>query len=200
MTEYIGFVFSGTLVHPNIFCLRLFRAFSIAGFTRKTLSFELNPPISAVQFSLTIHLHKLDFVQFCSLFKSKFFLDIVYNGENSFPMSFAIFELFGFKHWGLTKKSFNSLTLGSDSVIMLIRGVVAAMQVVKNHSKITPTVLLLYLKQFVFTLLSLFCNFKVATELRIQNFTVFRTVPIFILIFQQFLFFRVHWKSRKLFP
>ena len=47
---------------------------------------------------------------------------------------------------------------------MLKRGVVAAVRVVKNHSKITPIVFLLYLQQFVSTPLSILCASKVATE------------------------------------
>ena len=48
---------------------------------------------------------------------------------------------------------------------MLIRGAVAAVRVVKIHSKITPIVFLLYLFQIVSTPLSLLCASKVATEL-----------------------------------
>ena len=48
---------------------------------------------------------------------------------------------------------------------MLIRGVVVAMRVVRNHSKSTSSVILLYLYQFVSTPFSLLCACKVATEL-----------------------------------
>ena len=48
---------------------------------------------------------------------------------------------------------------------MLIRGVVAAVRVVKIHSKSTPIVFPLYLQHFVSTPLSLSCASKVATEL-----------------------------------
>ena len=48
---------------------------------------------------------------------------------------------------------------------MLIRGVVAAVRVVKIHSKITLIVFFLYLYQFVSTPLSLYYAPKVATEL-----------------------------------
>ena len=48
---------------------------------------------------------------------------------------------------------------------MIIRGVVAAVRVVQNHSKIISIVFLLYLQQFVFTPLPLLCASKVATEL-----------------------------------
>ena len=48
---------------------------------------------------------------------------------------------------------------------MLIRGVVAAVRVVKNHSKSTPLVFVLCLQQRVSTPLSLLYASKVATEL-----------------------------------
>ena len=48
---------------------------------------------------------------------------------------------------------------------MLIRGVVAAVRVVKIHSKITPILFLLYSKQVVSTPLSLLYASKGATEL-----------------------------------
>ena len=48
---------------------------------------------------------------------------------------------------------------------MLLRAVVAAVRVVKNHSRSTPIVFLLYLQQFVSTLLSILYASKVATEL-----------------------------------
>ena len=74
---------------------------------------------------------------------------------------------------------------------MLIRGVVAAVRVVKIRSKSTSIVFLLYLQQFVSTPLSLLCASKVATELWIHDFTIFRTVIIFVLIFRQLPFFRM---------
>ena len=74
---------------------------------------------------------------------------------------------------------------------MLIRGVVVAVRVVRNHSKSTPIVFLLYLQQFVSTPLSLLCASKVATELCIRDFTIFRTVIIFVLVFRQLLIFRM---------
>ena len=48
---------------------------------------------------------------------------------------------------------------------MLKRGVVAAVLVVRNHSRSTPIVIFSYLQQFVSTLLSLLYASKVATEL-----------------------------------
>ena len=74
---------------------------------------------------------------------------------------------------------------------MLKRGVVAAVRVVKNHSKSISIVFLLYLQHFVSIPLSFLCASKVATELRIHNVTVFRTLIIFVLIFRQFLIFRM---------
>ena len=90
----------------------------------------------------------------------------------------------GYKHWGLFKKT---LILCSESVDMLIRLEVAAIRVARNHSKITSIVFLLYLYQFVSNPISLLCTTKVATELRIHNFTVFRTIIIFVNIFREHL-------------
>ena len=73
---------------------------------------------------------------------------------------------------------------------MLIRGVVAAVFVVRKHSKITSIVFLFCLYQFVSTPLSLVCASRVATELRIHSFTVFRVVLMFVVIFRQVLFFK----------
>ena len=70
-------------------------------------------------------------------------MDVVYNGENRSSISFFIFEKEASKHWGTLKKT--ALILSSESVNMLIRGVVAAVRVVKIHFKITPIVFLLYL-------------------------------------------------------
>ena len=70
---------------------------------------------------------------------------------------------------------------------MLIRAEVAAIRVARNHSKFTSIVFLLYLQQFVSTPISLLCTTKVATRLRIHNFTVFRTIIIFVDIFRELL-------------
>ena len=64
---------------------------------------------------------------------------------------------------GNVKKT--ALILSSESVNMLIRGVVAAVRVVKILSKSTPIVFLLYLCQFVFIPFSLLYASKGATEL-----------------------------------
>ena len=75
--------------------------------------------------------------------------------------------------------------MGSESVNMLVRGMVAAVHVVKNHSKFTSIVFVLCLYQFVFTPFSLLYASKVATELRIRIYTVFRTVIMFVITFRQ---------------
>ena len=74
---------------------------------------------------------------------------------------------------------------------MLIPGVVAAVGVVKNHSKRTSIVFHLFLYQFVSTLLSPLSACKVATELLIHDFTIFRTVICFVIIFRQVLIFKM---------
>ena len=58
-----------------------------------------------------------------------------------------------------------ALILSSESVNMLIRGVVVAVRVVRIHSKITYIAFVLYLGHFVFIPLSLLYASKVATEL-----------------------------------
>ena len=54
-----------------------------------------------------------------------------------------------------------ALILSSESVNMLIRGLMVAVHMVRNHSKSTSFVFLLYLKQIVSTPLSLLCASKV---------------------------------------
>ena len=93
----------------------------------------------------------------------------------------------------------NRSNLGCQSVNMLIRGVVAAVRVVKIHSKSTPIVFVLYLQQLVSPPLSLLYASKVATELWIRDFTIFGTVIFFVSIFRQFLIFRKRWKLFNLF-
>ena len=93
----------------------------------------------------------------------------------------------------------NAFVLGRSSVNMPIRGVVAAVRVVRNHPKITSGVFVLHMKQIVFIPLSLLFTSKVATELRIQNFYVFRMVIVFVLIFHQLLSFSSQQKSFNLF-
>ena len=94
----------------------------------------------------------------------------------------------GSKHLGLIKKA---LTLGSKSVNILLRGAVAVLRVVKCHFKTTSIVFLLYLQQFVSTPLPILCASKVATELRIHNFTIVRTIIIFVISFRQILILKM---------
>ena len=71
MNEYIQFFFSGTLVYPTIFRLRLFPAFSDAWFAQNKFLTELNSPISGVHFSFATIFQYLDFVPFGSYTKLK---------------------------------------------------------------------------------------------------------------------------------
>ena len=72
MAEYNRFIFSGTLVHPNIFRLRLFRAFSDAWFAQNKFLTELNLAISGVHFSFATVFQYLNFVRFGSYSKLRF--------------------------------------------------------------------------------------------------------------------------------
>ena len=63
MTEYNQFIFSGTLVHANIFRLRLFWALFDAWFTQNKFLTELNSAISAVHFSFATIFQYLYFIR-----------------------------------------------------------------------------------------------------------------------------------------
>ena len=93
MTEYNRFIFSGTLVHPNIFRLRVIRAFFDAWFTQNKFLTELILAISGVHFFRLLQffniLNSSDFAHIPNL---SFPMDVVYNGENSLLISFFIFE------------------------------------------------------------------------------------------------------------
>ena len=158
---------------------------------------ELNSPISAVHFSFTTIFQYLNFVGLCSHCKLK-----LYYGCNLQWSKFLVdifFHLREIRKQTLGTIWKKALILSSESVNMLIRGVVAAVHVVRNHSKSISIVSFLYLKQFVSTPLSLLCASKVATELWIHDSTIFRTVIIFVLIFRHLLIFRMRWKSPNLF-
>ena len=71
MAEYNQFIFSGTLVHSNIFRLRLTRAISDAWFAQNKFLTELNLAISGVHFSVTTIFQYLKFVRFCPYSKLK---------------------------------------------------------------------------------------------------------------------------------
>ena len=104
MTEYNQFIFSGTLVHPNIFRLRLIRAISDAWFTQNKFLTELNLAISGVHFSVTKFFIILNSSDFAHIPNLSFLIDVVYNGENRLSISFFIFEKEASKHWGTLKK------------------------------------------------------------------------------------------------
>ena len=92
MAEYNRFIFSGTLIHSNIFRLRLIRAIFDTWFTQNKFLTELNLAISGVHFSFTTVFQYLKFVRFCSYSNLSFPIDVIYNGENGLSISFFIFE------------------------------------------------------------------------------------------------------------
>ena len=142
MAEYNRFIFSGTLVHSNIFRLRLIRAFSDARFTQNKFLTELNLVISGVHFSVTTIFQYLKFVRFCSYSNLK--LSYGFSLQWWKPFVDIFFHLWEISKQALGNIKKTGLILSSESVNMLIRGVVAAVRVVKIHSKITPIVFLLY--------------------------------------------------------
>ena len=142
MAEYNRFIFSGTLVHSNIFRLRLIRAFSDARFTQNKFLTELNLVISGVHFSVTTIFQYLKFVRFCSYSNLK--LSYGFSLQWWKPFVDIFFHLREISKQALGNIKKTGLILSSESVNMLIRGVVAAVRVVKIHSKITPVVFLLY--------------------------------------------------------
>ena len=142
MAEYNRFFFSGALVHSIIFRLRLIRAISDAWFTRNKFLTELNLAISGVHFSVTAIFQYLKFVRFCSY--SKHELSYRFSLQWCKPFVDIFFHLREMNKQTLGNIRKTGLILSSESVNMLIRGVVAAVRVVKIHSKITPIVFLLY--------------------------------------------------------
>ena len=141
MAEYNQFIFSGTLVHPNIFRLRLIRAFLMRGLLR--INFQLNSVWLFLGYTFRLLqffniLNSSDFAHIPNLS----FMDVVHNGENRFSISFFHLREISKQTLGNIKKT--GLILSSESENMLIRGVVAAVRVVKIHSKSTPIVFLLY--------------------------------------------------------
>ena len=143
MTEFNRFIFSGTLVQPNIIRSRLFLAFFVAWFAQNQFFTELNSPISAVHFSFATIFQNLNFVRFRSY--SKLRLSFGFNLRWLKPFVDIFFHLREIRKQTLGNIKKTALILSSESVNMLIRGVVAAVRVVKNHSKSTPSVFLLCL-------------------------------------------------------
>ena len=70
-------------------------------------------------------------------------MDVVYNGENRLWIFLFHLREISKQTLGNIKKT--ALILSSESVNMLLREVVAAVRVVKNHSKITSIVCFLFL-------------------------------------------------------
>ena len=92
MTEYNQFIFSGTLVHSNIFRLRLIRAIFDAWFTQNKFLTELNLAISECTFRLLQFFNILNSSDFAHIPNLSFPMKLVYNGENRLSISFFIFE------------------------------------------------------------------------------------------------------------
>ena len=130
MSEYIQFIFSGKLVQSKVFCLRVLRASSVAWFTQNKFLTELISPVSSLHMPYFAHISNLDFI-----------LDIVLNGEKRLSF-FFIFDIFGCNLWDLIKKK--ALFLGRGNVNILIRGVVAAVCVTRNHSNFTAILFFLF--------------------------------------------------------
>ena len=92
MAEYNQFIFSGTLVHSNIFRLRLIRAIFDAWFTQNKFLTEVNLAISGVHFSVATIFQYFNSSDFAHIPNLTFPMDVVYNGENRLSISFFIFE------------------------------------------------------------------------------------------------------------
>ena len=143
MAEYNQFILSGTLVYPNIFRLRLIRAFFNAWFTQNKFLTELSLAFSGVHFSFATIFQYLKVVRFGSHSKLRFYYRFSLQWWKPFVDIFFHLREIRKQTLGNIKKT--GLILSSESVNMLIRGVVAAVPVVKIHSKSTPIVFLLYL-------------------------------------------------------
>ena len=150
-----------------------------------------------MHFSFARIFQYLNFVRFRSSSKFKLFYGCSLRWCKQFVNIFFHLWEMSMQTLGNIKKT--GLILSSESVNMLIRGVVAAVRVVKIHPKSTPIVFFLFLQHFVSTPLSLLNASKVATELWNHTFTIYGTVIIFVLIFRQFLIFRKRLKSTNLF-
>ena len=135
MTEYSPLIFSGSLVHPNFFGLRLLQAFFGARFAQNEFLAELNSPISGVHFSFATIFQYLTFIRFCSYSKLELSFGCSLQGWKLFIDLF--FHLREIRKQTLGNIKQTALTLSSESVNMLIRGLVAAVRVARNHSKIT---------------------------------------------------------------
>ena len=144
MTEYNRSISSGTLALPNIFRLRLLRAFSDAWFAQKEFLTEVNLAFRQCTFRLSqfFNFSILNLSHFAHIPNLSFPINVDYNGENRLLISFFHLREISKQTLGNIKKT--GLPLSSESVNMLIRWVVAAVRVVKIHSKSTPIAFLLY--------------------------------------------------------
>ena len=104
---------------------------------------ELNLAISGVHFSFPTIFQYLNFVRFRSYSKPKLSYRCSLQWWKPFVDIFSHFWEISKQTLGNIKKT--ALILSSESVNMLIRGVVAAVRVVKIHSKNTPIVFFFYL-------------------------------------------------------
>ena len=136
------FIFSGTLVHSKSFCLRQLRAISDEWFAQNKFLTELILAISSVHFLFTTIFQYPKFVRFCS--HSKLKLSCGRSLQWCKPFVDFFFHLREISKQTLGNNKKTGLILSSESANMLIRGVVAAVRVVKVHSKSTPIVFLLY--------------------------------------------------------
>ena len=138
MAEDNHLIFSGALVNSNIFRLRLTRAFSDAWFAQNKFLTEVNLAISGVHFSFATSFQYLKFVRFCFYSKLKFSCRYSFQRWKQFVDIFFHLREISKQTLGNIKKTV--LILSSESVNMLIRGVVAPCA----WSKFNPKALLLY--------------------------------------------------------
>ena len=143
MTEYKQVIFSGTLVHPTCFRLRLFSAFSGAWFAKNNFLTELNSPNSAKQFSFATFFQDFNFVRCRSNSRLKFSYGCSLQGSKPFGDIFSHLWEINKQTLGNNKKT--ALILSSESVTMLTREVVADVRVVRNHSKSTSFVFFVFI-------------------------------------------------------
>ena len=143
MTEYNRLFYLNTLFHPNTFRLGLFRAIFDAWFAQREFLTELSSPFSAAYFSFATNFQYLNFVRFRSYSELRF----SYGCSLQWWISFVdiVFHLRQIRKQTMGNNKKTALILSSESVYMLIRGVVAAMRVVRNHSKSTAIVFVSYL-------------------------------------------------------
>ena len=92
MTEYNRVIFSGTLIHANIFRLELLQAYFDTWSTQDKFLTELNSPISDSTFLFATIFNILISSNFAHIPNMSFPINLVYNGENLLSISFFIFE------------------------------------------------------------------------------------------------------------